>query len=183
MPNDAMAQISTKKYTEEVSEIHKNGRGSFTVRWVEIEVTRRRRTKTLADHVKLTKYRRDLLEKRQDKPLSGITAQLDGGGAIQFEAPLPEFGSSNYFRKAMGAAAEAARQAAVDGNRDGLAIVSQYTKVLSEIARSYQHYDKSSDVEEELEKLVKFHETTQKQSQREGSAGAKPALTIAETLG
>ena len=169
----------TELFAEGICDVRGAANSRYVLRWTEIQVTRTSRAKTSKEKGELV----DFSDKLSKRLYTGPTAENDeksSDGRISLPK-LPEFGEAVFFKEALGDAAEAARKATCRGDKEGLAIVAQYTKILAEIARSYQHYDESLKTEEELKKLVEFHESTRKIVAREGAAGGNQS-SIAFTL-
>ena len=166
-------------FAENICEIRGGGSGPYVLRWDEVEVTRRKRAKSSKDRGELLDHSEKLKKRIYSGPKSSDSSNKSDG---RINLPrLPKFGDASFFREALGAAVEAARQATCCGDDKGLTYISAYTRILSDVARSYQHYDQSIQTEEELKKLIEFHESTRKIVSKEGS-NAGDIENIADTL-
>lgn len=166
--------LKTQKIETRVESITKvRAEGSrWCVRWV--EWTPASKAKSSSDQRVVEAFRRELLSAAK-KAKSGSKVKLP-----QLQAD--DFGSPSFFRRAFGSAAEAASVAAANGDKDALVVLSAFTKILSDLARGWQHYDQSANIEGELEKLIKFHEATRKRTVRENSPAPPANGGIAASL-
>lgn len=180
-------------YSDDIGKVNGNSDGRYVVKWTEVEIVRTRRSKTSNSEEVLRRFSEELKKRPYRANISrGISVAGNEGSAkangdgdnfyIKLDE-LPEFGDAVFFKKALGDAAKAAHRAARYGDKDGLSVVNQYAKIIGEIGRVFTHYDDALKTEGELEKLIKFHESTRKTSMREGAAskvekgGIAPALS------
>lgn len=142
----------------------------FCLRWTEIHSQTHHRKKTSASREDLEIYAAEL-RTAQDAESRGIKLKR-----------LPKFGSAGFFKSAMGDVVSAARDAAARADMSALRVLGQYNKVLVDVSKGYHPYGDFLKTEEELEELVKFHETTQKSSEKEDATNGVSRASIAKTL-
>jgi hypothetical protein len=169
----------TELFAENICDIRGAANSRYVLRWTEVQVIRTNRAKSSKDKGELVDFSDKLSKRLYSGPTVGKNEKSPDAGISL--PKLPTFGNATFFKEALGAAAEAARNATCRGDENGLSVVAQYTKIIAEIARSYQHYDNSLKTEEELKKLVEFHESTRKIVATEGAAGTNDS-SIAFTL-
>jgi len=162
-------QRSAEVHSDGISKIRKTGRGRYEVRWVEVTETREDRAFTSSERDEVEAKRRELLAQKRSAKIS--------------LKKLPKFdGKSRFFKTAMGDVVKAAHGAASVCDSDALDSLDKYSRILTGVAKGYLPYGDSAEVEEELEKLIKYHEETDRRSQVEDATEQDSCTSIADSL-
>ena len=127
-------------------------------------------------------------KKDVEKKISSLEKQAgftSGNLEAELLSPIASFDPTPaMFKQLTADIIKASHQATLEGNLDALKRLKEYSTIVSTMSKSYQPWSELHKTVDEFEKLISYHESTDKQTMREGSFASKQESreSIEETL-